>query len=346
MVKRDDMSGGVELGGNKIRRIEFLLADALQTGCDCVVTIGGSDQSNQCRATAVASRMVGLEPHLILRTCDKKVDCNTKLGYTGSLLYGRMAGARIHTVTKDEYTRIGSTALLDIVCNKLRSEGKKPYPIPVRSQGKTPDAPPAGGTKNAIGTWGYIEAARELKDQMQASQQKLDHIVLACGSGGTIAGLTIGIALAYANEVHKPKVHGIGVCNDPDYFYREVYHIGKDLGMFADVSREEGLNEVKEWVTIYQGQGLGYATSAPEELSFCRQFCWDTGISLDPVYSGKALYHFMTNVLPNDVTGQFEGDSDNIIFWHTGGSLGLFDKCDEMQNDLLENSPLHRVEIE
>lgn len=329
-IKRDDMTAGVELGGNKIRKLEFLLADALQKRHDCVVTIGG-EQSNHCRATAAAARMLGIEPHLILRTRKDKVDDNVKLGYTGNLLFDRMAGATIHTCTPGEYGRFGSHELVGMVCKELRAKGKNPYPIPV-------------GGSNAIGSWGYIEAVNELKEQLEAAQQQIDHIVFACGSGGTAAGITIGIALAFENSsASLPHVHAVGVCDDPDYFYKEIYDIGKDMGLFIDIEERNALEQVKSWVTVHQGKGKGYAVSTAEELSFCRQFSVDTGVVLDPVYSGKALYHFLTRVVAADV-GKF-GEGSNILFWHTGGSLGLYDKGDDMLDDLMACSPLCRMDL-
>jgi len=329
-IKRDDMTAGVELGGNKIRKLEFLLADALQKRHDCVVTIGG-EQSNHCRATATAARMVGLEPHLILRVRRDKVEDNVKLGYTGNLLFDRMVGAMIHTCTPGEYGRFGSHALLETVCCKLRSKGKNPYPIPV-------------GGSNAIGSWGYIEAVNELKEQLEVAQQDIDHIVFACGSGGTAAGITIGVALAFANSsVSLPRVHAVGVCDDPDYFYEEIYDIGRDMGLFVDIDKSDALEQVKDWVTVYQGKGKGYAVSTAEELTFCRQFSVDTGVVLDPVYSGKALYHFLTHVVGNN--GDKFKEGSNFLFWHTGGSLGLYDKGDDMLDDLLTGSPLCRMDL-
>lgn len=172
-VKRDDATAGVELGGNKCRKLEFLLADATKTTTnnyyDCVVTIGGA-QSNHCRATAAAARLVGLQPHLILRTTAN--NCDT----TGNLLFDRLAGAHVYTVRPGEYGRVGSTALVARLCDYLRkTNGTHPYPIPV-------------GGSNGVGTWGYIEAVEEVMQQ-----GTYDHIVFACGSGGTAAGIALGM---------------------------------------------------------------------------------------------------------------------------------------------------------
>ena len=253
-VKRDDMSGGVEMGGNKIRKLNFLLADALAGGYDSVVTIGG-EQSNHCRATAAAARMVGLDPHLILRTRKSYVDDNEMLGTTGNLLYDRFVGATIYTCTPGEYGRVGSNALLKKVCGDLQRMGKVPYLINV-------------GGSNGIGTWGYIDAIDELVSQITSYSQNvgedstneslinIDHIVFACGSGGTAAGISCGVALAFSNErnLHLPQVHAIGVCDSPEYFYNEILNISREELIFSVYSFELHLIEYDS--LIYQNDTI------------------------------------------------------------------------------------------
>ncbi|GFH52986.1 tryptophan synthase beta subunit-like PLP-dependent enzyme [Chaetoceros tenuissimus] len=334
LMKRDDMSGGVELGGNKIRKLEFLLADALEKGCDSVVTIGG-EQSNHCRATAAACRMVNIEPHLILRTrranqvekdkCEKNED---SFGYVGNILFDRIVGANIHTCTPGEYGRFGSNELVDRVCKELSAEDKKVYPIPV-------------GGSNALGTWGYIEAVGELKSQLNG--EKVDHVVFACGSGGTATGIAIGLALAFANDKENlPQIHAIGVCDDPDYFYNEISLIAKDMGFSVG---DGSINDIKDFVenivVVHQGKGKGYAASTQEELDFILQFSIQTGIVLDPVYSGKALFRFMQEVKnnPNDYR------DSRIMFWHTGGSLGAYEKIESMKQNMNISSPIKRMDV-
>ncbi|CAN1265753.1 Putative D-cysteine desulfhydrase 1, mitochondrial [Linum perenne] len=202
-LKRDDLSG-MQLSGNKVRKLEFLMADAVDKGADCVVTVGGI-QSNHCRATAVAARYLGLDCHLILRTSKVVVDQDP--GLTGNLLVERLVGAHVHLISKEEYAQIGSVALAELLKEKLIKEGRKPYVIPV-------------GGSNSLGTWGYIEAIREIEQQVEAGNGTInfDDIVVACGSGGTIAGLALGSHLGGL----KAKVHAFSVCDDPDYFYAFV----------------------------------------------------------------------------------------------------------------------------
>ena len=319
-IKRDDMTGGCETGGNKIRKLEFLMADALASGHDAVVTIGG-EQSNHCRATAAAARMVGLEPHLILRTgrANAVQEKDAEFGMTGNLLFDRMVGSTIYTCTPGEYGRVGSTEIVEGVCTHLTRKGKKPYGIPV-------------GGSNWLGSWGYIQGVDEVLHQWKDSDQSLDHVVFACGSGGTAAGIALGFGLA---PEQSPSVHAVAVCDDPDYFYNYVANIADDMGFQGDA-----LAFIKGNMVVHQGKGLGYASSTPEELNFVTQFAVETGILLDPVYSGKALYHFVTNVLEQDPEA-YRGN--NVLFWHTGGALGLFDKG----NDLFLNavSPVKRLDF-
>ncbi|KAL8233202.1 hypothetical protein R6Q57_002980 [Mikania cordata] len=259
-LKRDDLSG-MQLSGNKVRKLEFLLADAVAQGADCIIAIGGI-QSNHCRATAVAAKYLNLDCFLILRT--SKLLMEKDPGLTGNLLVERLVGAHIDLVSKEEYSRIGSLTLTNLLKEKLIKEGRKPYVIPV-------------GGSNSLGTWGYIEAIREVEHQLQkgTTNKNFDDIISACGSGGTVAGLSIATWLS-------------------------------DLKAKA--------------------KGLGYAMSTDEELKFVKEIAETTGVILDPVYSGKAAYGMMKDMAKNPT--KWEGRK--ILFIHTGGLLGLFDKNDEM----------------
>ena len=342
-VKRDDMCGGAPLEGNKVRKLELLLADALAKGKRSVITAGG-EQSNHCRATAVTCRMVGLEPHLILRSRrSNEIQANTEtFGFTGNILFDRLSGATSYLCTPGEYARLGSEELIGRLAKYLEeTDPNKPvYKIPV-------------GGSNGLGSFGYLNAVDELLsqwyqdedgDESSAAIPSIDHIVVACGSGGTVAGLTLGIALAHQNANNEkpiPAVHAIGVCDSPDYFYNFIAKIADEMGLILPdgVSTEEF---VRKHVTAYPGQGLGYARSTKEELDFISDFSLETGIVLDPVYSGKAMYHFITNVLAAEPE-KFQ--NTNIVFIHTGGTLGMFDKGDELISKLQEISPVKRLDI-
>lgn len=297
-LKRDDLSG-MQLSGNKVRKLEFLLAEAVAQGADCIITIGGI-QSNHARATAVAAKYLDLDCYLILRTSKVLVDKDP--GLTGNLLVERLVGAHIDLVSKEEYAKTGSLALTNLLKEKLIREGRKPYVIPV-------------GGSNSLGTWGYIEAVREIEQQLQTGDGKaeFDDIVVACGSGATTAGLAIG---SWLSEL-KAKVHAFSVCDDPDYFHEYVQ--GLLDGLLAGVSS-------RDIVDIKNAKGLGYAMNTPEELKFVKEVAQTTGVVLDPVYSGKAAHGMMKDMAENPM----KWAGRKILFIHTGGLLGLFDKTAEM----------------
>lgn len=320
-IKRDDLSG-FELGGNKVRKLEFLMAEAADAGADCVVTIGGI-QSNHCRATAAAARYLGMDSVLILRCPDPDKDP----GLVGNLLLERMMGATIKTVSVQEYQRVGSAALTEQVAEELRSQGRNPYVIPV-------------GGSNTCGTWGYIEGISELEKQLKMggvgipSSGTFDHIVFACGSGGTASGIGLGCALSGVGA--QTAVHAVGVCDSPEWFYnfiRQDIHPG--LGCEAI--------DPESYLRVIQGRGHGYAVSTDEELRLCKDVAASTAVLLDPVYSGKALYAFVQEARADPE--RFRGK--DILFWHTGGGLGMFEKAEQLapllsgQATRLQVPPLH-----
>ncbi|XP_044465933.1 putative D-cysteine desulfhydrase 1, mitochondrial isoform X2 [Mangifera indica] len=251
-LKRDDLSG-MQLSGNKVRKLEFLLADAVAQGADCIITIGGI-QSNHCRATAVAAKYLNLDCYLILRTSKVLVDQDP--GLTGNLLVERLVGAHIELISREEYGKIGSVTLTNILKEKLLKEGRRPYVIPV-------------GGSNSLGTWGYIEAIRELEQQLQtgAGKLKFDDIVVACGSGGTIAGLSLGSwlgtlkakakGLGYAintsEELNfvKEIAAATGVVLDPVYSGKAAY------GMLKDMAENPKKWEGRKVLFIHTGGLLG-----------------------------------------------------------------------------------------
>lgn len=300
-VKRDDLTG-MQLSGNKVRKLEFLMADAKDQGADCVITIGGI-QSNHCRATAVAAKYLGLDSYLILRTSRTVVDKDP--GLEGNLLVERMVGAHVSLVSKEEYVKLGSVALGELLAKKLKAEGKNPYVIPV-------------GGSNSLGTWGYIEYIRELQTQLEGGKvpgiQHFDDIVMACGSGGTTAGLSLAAHLSKL----ETKVHAYAVCDDPDYFYNYIQ--GLIDGLSAGVN-------ARDIVRVINAKGLGYAISTTEELKCVTEVAQSTGIILDPVYSGKALNGMLKDMADNP--SQWEGRK--VLFVHTGGLLGMYEKAPQLQ---------------
>jgi len=313
-IKRDDLSS-FELSGNKVRKLEFLLSDAISRGHDCIVTIGGI-QSNHARATAVAARQLGLDSHLILRTPDTENDP----GLIGNLLLNRMVGAKIQLVSSGTYARIGHHRLVQQVVNQLQQEGKNPYPIPV-------------GGSNGLGTWGYLEAIREVIEQIREISLRVDHIVFACGSGGTATGIALGVRLAQL----PMKVHAMAVCDSAQYFYSHMEAASREMGLDYDK-----YGPATDWCAIHPAQGVGYARSTPEELEFTLQVSRQTGVMLDPVYSGKALFYF-NKLIENDPN--IVKDGENVLFVHTGGVFGLYDKSTQLL-PLMDRSDIQKMKIQ
>ncbi|GMH57383.1 hypothetical protein TL16_g03719 [Triparma laevis f. inornata] len=262
-LKRDDSTGGIELGGNKLRKLEFLLAQAALESADTLVTIGGI-QSNHCRATACAGRLCGFDTEVILRCPDPSPDkFQGPSGTEGNLMYLRSSGSKIHTVTKQEYATHGSSKLLSLVSSSLKSLGKSPYTIPV-------------GGSNALGTWGYISAASEFRKQFEEDDtlKNIKHIVYTTGSGGTAAGLTYGLIKSFEEK--------------------------------------------------------GYAISSDEEINFVKSYAEKSGVFLDTVYTGKAMYAFCKGV---EEGGVVLGEGEEVLFWHTGGALGGYAEASRISSD-------------
>ena len=300
-VKRDDLTG-VELTGNKVRKLEFVLADALQQKADIVLTCGGA-QSNHSRATVVAAARLGLRSRLILRTPDP---FNTP-ALEGNLLLDRLAGSDIVWITPEHYKRRDEVFARE--ADRLRRAGSKPYVIPE-------------GASNALGAWGYIHGAAELKQDIKKlprGSSRRTTIVHAAGSGGTTAGLILGTKLLGLNA----RIVGINVCDDRDYFIKAIGEICEDCisryGLKISFSRESDIEIVDGYV------GLGYAQSRPEELSLIVELASTEGLFLDPVYTGKAFFG-MVQELRRDA----RVFGDQIIFLHTGGIFGLFPKAAEL----------------
>ena len=315
-IKRDDCTG-CELSGNKVRKLEFLLADALARGFDSVVTVGGL-QSNHTRATAAACARIGggrrLRAHLVLRTTtDAAADRDP--GVRGNLMVSRSVGARLHLVSADDYDSLGGGAACVRACaDKLRRrDGLNPYCFP--SGGSCP-----------IGVWGYMHAVAEIvrqveegeEEQEQGQARRFDRIYFACGSGGTAAGLALGLHLC-GWRARGTELVGIGVDDSPEFFYDKIDGLLRELGF-------ESL-EARDLLRIEDAVGLGYAQATPAELVAQQGIARRTGVVLDPVYSGKAALGMLRDLEGIDSARR----KQRVLFVHTGGLLGLFDKAEQVQ---------------
>ena len=290
LIKRDDTTGA-ELSGNKVRKLEFLLAEAVDQGADLVITCGG-EQSNHCRATAMAAARAGLASVLILR-CD---DPAHPPAVTGNILLDRLAGAELRWIPRSDWPR--RAELLAAEADRQRAAGRTPYVIPE-------------GGSNAMGCWGYIGCARELVADLAPLPKKPTTVIYACGSAGTGAGLILGAKLHGLDA----RISGVNVCDDRDYFVAAITRICDDFA-----ARWPGVRVTRDDIDIVDGHvGLGYARSRPEELASVIALSRREGIVLDPVYTGKA-WHGMVTELARDPR-RF---GERIVFVHTGGVFGLF----------------------
>jgi D-cysteine desulfhydrase len=297
LMKRDDLTGA-ELTGNKVRKLEFLLAEAQDQGADTLITCGG-EQSNHARATALAAARLGLACRLVLRTDDPA----HPPAATGNILLDRLAGAAIRWISRPEWAR--RNQLMAEEADAVRAAGGVPYVIPE-------------GGSNAMGSWGYIAAAAELADDLATLPRRQTTIVYACGSGGTGAGLILGARL-YDLPAH---VAGVNVCDDRPYFQRAITRICDELLARWSLPVTVGVDDID----IVDGHvGLGYAKSRPEELATIRDVCRRDGVVLDPVYTGKA-FHGVVTELARD-RARF---GERIVFVHTGGIFGLFPAAAEL----------------
>ena len=300
-MKRDDLTGA-DLTGNKVRKLEFLLADAVAKGSDTIVTCGAA-QSNHARATAIAAARLGLNAQLLLRTRDP----NNPPPVEGNILLDRLVGAGIVWLSFKEYGQRGE--MLARAAESLRESGRSPYVIPE-------------GGSNALGAWGYVRAMEELTldlNNLSGGSDRSTTIIHATGSGGTTAGLILGAKLLGLNG----RVVGINVCNDRDYFLRVVGNICEEA--IATYKLDLPFFSADDIEIIDGYVGAGYGKSSPQELSLIGEVARTEGILLDPVYTGKAFYGMSQELERNP-----QIFDDRIVFIHTGGIFGLFSMADQM----------------
>lgn len=291
-LKRDDHTGG-ELSGNKIRKLEYLLAEARAQGATWVLTCGG-EQSNHARATALAAARLGLGSTLLLRTTDPE----RPPAPTGNIALDTLVGAQLRWISYPQWRE--RDRLLEEAAAELRARGEVPYIIPE-------------GGSNALGTWGYVRAMHELVAQLDELPRPAT-IVYACGSGGTGAGLVLGAKLLRLAE-RGLRVAGINVCDDRDTFVTKIGAI------CAEVCARWSLGVTIEPadIDIVDGHvGLGYAKSRPEELATIAAVCRREGVVLDPVYTGKAFHGMVTELARTP-----DRFGAAVCFVHTGGLFGL-----------------------
>lgn len=293
-VKRDDLTGS-HLSGNKIRKLDFILADAQQQGATTVITCGGI-HSNHARATALAAAQLGMKSVLLLRT-PNGLESDLPSPLHGNLLLDRMAGATIVTCTPADYReRRGS--LMQALADALAENGERPYLVPE-------------GGSNALGALGYVDCVREILAQLASPP---DLIVVATGSGGTLAGLALGLEDAGV----PTRAIGVAVCDDAPYFEAIVERIAAEAHTAFQLPRlSPGRYQVLEG---FQGRGYGLTTEA--ELAFLLETLRHDGLALDPVYTNKALLGLVRSI-PTLIANPDPARPASVVFIHTGGIFGL-----------------------
>lgn len=301
-LKRDDMTG-TELSGNKVRKLEYLFAEAMAQGADTVITCGG-EQSNHCRATAMAAARLGLSSVVVLRTDDPANPPPT----TANILLDELAGAEIVWISRADWANRRS--ILEREAARVRTEGREPYIIPE-------------GGSNATGAWGYVGCALELQADLAKLPERPTTIVYSCGSGGTGAGLIIGAKLLKFHE-QGINVTGINVCDDRGYFVEAISHIIMEFALKFSVS----ITVSSDDIDMLDGfVGRGYAKTQPAEVETIRSLARREGVVLDPVYTGKAFHGLVTTLAADPL--RF---GERIVFVHTGGLFGTFPFAADLKN--------------
>lgn len=284
-IKRDDQTG-LALGGNKVRKLEFLAADALAQGCDHLVT-SGAPQSNHCRQTAAVAARLGLGCTLVLQG-------NQPAEVDGNILLDLLLGARLFWSGDRP-----SAELVNELSAELAMATRRPYTIP-------------RGGSNVVGATGYVWAMHELIQQLDQLELNFDLIVVASSSGGTQAGLALG-AKVYG---FHGRILGISIDSAADALKQEVSTLATataiHLGLGAvDVSAFIEAND------DYLGEGYGIVSESDREA--IRLMALYGGILLDPVYTGRAMGGLIDLIRRGEIA-----KGQRVLFWHTGGTPALF----------------------
>ncbi|MCK4813888.1 MAG: D-cysteine desulfhydrase family protein [Candidatus Marinimicrobia bacterium] len=292
-MKRDDLTG-LAAGGNKSRKLEYLMADALQQRADTIITAGGL-QSNHCIQTVAAAKKLNLDCHIVL-SGEKPQRAN------GNLFLDILAGAIIHYVERPKRNQ-----RMEELAEALRSEGKHPYVIPV-------------GGSNALGAVGYVMAMKEVVTQLKLMNISCDRIIVASSSGGTQAGMVLGAKMTGFTG----KITGISIDRlktGKGAFPPELAELGNKaaalLGLDISLTPEDFELE-------YDYLGDGYAVVGNNERNAIKMLAQTEGIFVGPVYTGRAMGAMIDRIQK----GKWKNET--ILFWHTGDMAALFDYVDEL----------------
>jgi D-cysteine desulfhydrase family pyridoxal phosphate-dependent enzyme len=292
-IKRDDQTG-LATGGNKTRKLELLVADALAQGADVLLTVGAV-QSNHCRQTAAAAARAGLDCVLVLRGA-----APPSSQWTGNLLLDDLLDAQIWWAEDAD-----PLVALDDAAAAQRAAGRAPYVVPY-------------GGSNAIGAAAYALAFEEVWGQMRAQGLEFDRVVFATSSGGTQAGLIVGAqACGYQGQIL-----GISVDKRAGHLAETILALLGPTARFLDLDIDLGPGDIRindEYL------GGGYASLTGAEREAIRTVARTEGILLDPVYTGKAMAGLMGMIRRGEIR-----NNEGVLFWHTGGTPALFAYAGEL----------------
>jgi L-cysteate sulfo-lyase len=290
-IKRDDCTG-LAFGGNKTRKLEFLIGEALEKGATTLVTVG-SMQSNHVRQAAAAAVKAGLKCELVL---DWRVPwTDPAYGNSGNILLDRLLGAKVHLCGKDERRNDKAHEVMA----DIEARGEKGYFIPT-------------GGSNAVGSLGYVDCALEIIEQAQQQNIKVNHVVVASGSGGTQAGMMVGLASADS----AISCIGIDIDHDPVALRAEVSSVAAQTARLMGVCG--GVEQDK--LELVEGYGAPeYGMPNDKTIEAITLLAQTEAIILDPVYTGKAMAGLIDMIANNRF-----GKDEVVVFAHTGGGPGLF----------------------
>jgi L-cysteate sulfo-lyase len=295
LVKRDDLTG-LATGGNKTRKLEYLIADALQKNADAVITAGGP-QSNHCRQTAAAAAIAGLDCHLVLGGPPQTP--------IGNLLLDQLLGATIHWTPKPQ-----RNARMSELAAAMEADGRRPYVIPV-------------GGSNSIGALGYVAAMFELVEQLREQSRGVDRIFFATSSGGTQAGLVLGARLAgFAG-----RITAVSIDQTPDDTSEEKFLAGvcKVANGAAELLKSDERLTVSDFDVNYDYLGAGYGVVGDLERDAIQLLARTEGMLVGPVYTARAFGAML------DQIRRGRADSDETwLFWHTGDETALHAYADDL----------------
>lgn len=299
-IKRDDCTG-LATGGNKTRKLEFSMGEAVSLGADTIITVGAV-QSNHVRQTVAAACKLGMKCEVLLE--NRVTEPGDDYLNSGNVFLDRLYGANIREYEKGT----DFAAEMESIAESVRKAGRTPHIIP-------------GGASNVVGALGYVNCALELVSQANEMGLVIDHIVHATGSAGTQAGLIAGLKAMHTNI----PLLGIGVNVDRETQEGRVYDLAVETASYIGAP---GVVERDDIVANCDYVGEGYGVPTPGMNEAVLKLARLEGILADPVYSGKGLAGMFDLIS----SGDFAND-DNIVFIHTGGSAALFAYRDQLTLD-------------